>query len=175
MGRESKASVFYGSCGTTYSSFFWDNIPGDFDLPGAWDMQHLKDLILSRPMRDYVPDQSLITSDTMGSDDVGNYNSPNWGAVDRRVATRAANKAWAMFYTTQGKAIGVRRSRLANGAMSAYWYNPRNGLWNDDMGSESSSKNAAQAGIATGSGASDMTFDPPGDTGPDNDWVLVLE
>jgi Protein of unknown function (DUF4038)/Putative collagen-binding domain of a collagenase len=168
-------SVFYGSCGTTYSSFFWDNIPGDFDLPGAWDMRHLKDLILSRPMRDYVPDQSLITSDTTGSDDVGNYNSPNWGAVDRRVATRAANKTWAMFYTTQGKAIGVRRSRLANGTMSAYWYNPRNGLWNDDMGSESSSKNAALAGISTGPGAGDMTFDPPGGTGPDNDWVLVLE
>lgn len=159
-------SVFHGACGHTYASYFWDNIPGDFDLPGANDMLHLRELILSKPVKSRVPDQELLTVDTTGSDADG--------IRDLRCSTRADDRTWAFFYTTKGLNIGARMDRLADGSASAYWYNPRNGLWHDGS-SEDSAKVPFQDGIPSGSGASAVYFDPPGDAGEGLDWVLVIE
>ncbi len=81
-------------------------------LPGAQQMQHLKNLILSRPFTDRVPDQSLILEN-------------NQAASKRIQATRG--KDYAFIYTAAGKPFTIYGGKLTGNRLNASWYNPRNG------------------------------------------------
>ena len=74
-------------------------------------MRHLKDLILSRPYLERVPDQSLI---------VGNGTR-----YERVAATRGASYAIAYSYT--GKPFTVQMGRISGSHVRAAWYDPRTG------------------------------------------------
>ena len=116
----------------------WSNAIND---PGAGQMVYLKQLILSRPYFDRVPDQSLI------ADQGRRY--------DHLIATRGKN--YAFIYTYTG-----RRFRINPFAknLKASWYNPRDG------------KTTPIAPVADNT---TLTFDPPGEPRPGNDWVLILD
>jgi hypothetical protein len=64
--------------------------------------------------------------------------------------------------------------RLADGEMSATWYNPRSGLWHKD-GEEHKTLQPFATKIPSGRDAPDRYFNPPGEPADGNDWVLVLE
>jgi hypothetical protein len=81
------------------------------DLPGATQMQFLRNLIESRPMFERVPDQRLI-NDARGSN-------------DRVQATRGND--YIFVYSAQGKEFIVNTNTLAVKEWIGYWYNPRNG------------------------------------------------
>jgi hypothetical protein len=81
------------------------------DLPGASQMQHLRNLIESRPMLDRVPDQSVIADPR--------------GLNDHVQATRGND--YIFIYTAQGNSITVNTTKISGRSMSASWYNPRNG------------------------------------------------
>jgi hypothetical protein len=74
-------------------------------------MQHLKNLIESRPMLDRVPDQSLITNAR--------------GTNDRIQATRGND--YLFVYSSEGMAFNVNTSKISGKQWHAYWYDPRNG------------------------------------------------
>ena len=57
--------------------------------------------------------------------------------------------------------------------MDAFYFNPRNGKWHFD-GNESTNRTPFAKGITSGSGAPIRKFDPPGETGDGNDWILML-
>ena len=115
--------VFSGAAGHTYGNGavhqFWE--PG-MDAPyevrdpwheainheGATQMQHLKNLMLSRSYFDRVPDQDLITSGTGR-------------------ATRSESGSWAMVYLPEGGRVGIDTSRLASPTPEATWFDPRTG------------------------------------------------
>jgi hypothetical protein len=115
------------------------------DLPGAFDMQHVRTLIESRPLLLRIPDQDLIVGD------------PGEG-IDHVQATRASDGSYAFVYLPTGKPVTVRLSKLA-GEVRASWFDPREGT-------------AQEAGVYPNS--SDRTFTPPA-SGRGNDWVLVLD
>jgi hypothetical protein len=75
---------------------------------GAWQMQHLKRLMLSRSFFDRIPDQSFVTDG------------------DGR-ATRATSGKWAMVYLHRGGSVSVDTSKLAGTTLAATWFNPRTG------------------------------------------------
>jgi hypothetical protein len=154
-------SVFAGACGYTYgnNAVMQMHRPGDKDAnygvfnnwyeamnsPGASQMQHIKDLMLSRSYFDRVPDQSLIAGE------VGKK-------YDRLFATRGNN--YAMIYTYTGRTISVKMDKLAGKSIKASWFNPRDGRYTE---------------IGTFENKGIKEFDAPGHVKEGNDWVLVLD
>ena len=154
-------SVFAGACGFTYG----DNSVMQFlraadkgsaygartpwfralDDPGAGQMIWLKKLMLSRGH------YFTRVPDTSMIVDQGNR-------YDYVVATRATD--YALFYTCTGRTFSVNPAPLEARRLQASWYNPKDG---------------ATKAIGIFSGRENLTFDPPGDPGPGNDWVLILD
>ncbi len=116
------------------------------DLPGAFDMTHLKNLMLARAWHKLVPDQSLIRK---GGGEGGTYVP----------AARSDNGQFAYIYIPVRQTVTVDMSKITGEGAKASWYNPRTG-------------ESTEAGEFDNSGR--MEFTPP--SGPeDPDYVLVLE
>ena len=79
---------------------------------------------------------------------------PGEGAEHIRAA-RAGDGSFAMIYTPTGKTLSVRRERIGR-KVNASWFDPRTGKLKPAQ-------------------ADGQSFDPPGEPGRGNDWVLVLE
>lgn len=154
-------SVFKGAFGHTYghnsvmqfyntkdeNGSYGEKIPwkSALNAKGAIQMKYLKDLILSRPFLDRVPDADLIAK-------------KQGKKYDYLAATRGAN--YAFIYTYNGRNMFIQMEQMQGEKVMAQWFNPRNG---DKM----------EVGIYDNSGV--VQFDPPGDVTDGNDWVLVLD
>jgi hypothetical protein len=114
------------------------------DAPGAWQMKHVRDLMLSRPVFSRVPDQSIVQDALSGADHIQ--------------ATRG--DGYAFIYAATGKAFTVNLGKITGNSVVAWWFDPRNGT-------------AARIDEFPNTGT--KRFDPPGDPGRGNDWVLVLD
>jgi hypothetical protein len=154
-------SVFAGGCGVTYGHHsVWQFYTSDrepitypeytwteaLDRPAAWQMRHLRALIESRPLLKRVPDQTLLASD------------PGSGA-DHLRATRADDGSYALIYSPSGCSFEVDISKMSGTTLHGWWFDPRSGA-------------AESIGHVERSAAA--TFIPPS-SGPDCDWVLVLD
>ena len=119
-------SVMAGAFGHTYGensvmqfhvpgakSAYWAHIPWSkaVDAPGASQMHLLKDLLLSKPYLERVPDQSLI---------IGN------GERYERVAA-SRGKAYAIAYSYTGKPFTVQMGKISGTSVRAAWLDPRTG------------------------------------------------
>ena len=115
------------------------------ELPGAWDMMHVRDLIESRPFLTRVPDQSLIAGDA--------------GDVPEHIqATKGED--YAFIYLPYGQNVQVTLGKISGQKVRAWWFDPRTGR-------------AESAGTFENHGTKE--FDPPGRPKRGNDWVLVLD
>jgi hypothetical protein len=121
---------------------FWTSA---INAPGASQMIHLKNLMLSRPFLERVPDQSLIAGQ-------------NGERHNRLLATRG--KDYAFIYTYTGKDFAVNMGKIGGDKVKASWYNPRDGK-------------TTVIGEFDNKGA--KTFNPPGEEKEGNDWVLILD
>ncbi len=154
-------SVFAGGCGYTYgnndvmqmhkptdknsaygSKEYWYQSVND---PGAKQMAYIKELMLSRPYYERVPDQSLIAG-KQGA----RYNY--------LLATRGKN--YAFIYTYTGRNISVNTAKLPGTKIRSSWFNPSTGK--------------ITAGV-TQAKAKTLNFNPPGEPKNGNDWVLILD
>jgi hypothetical protein len=154
-------SVFAGGCGYTYghndvmqmhkpadkevaygSTGYWDR---SIFAPGAKQMIYIKQLMLSRPYFDRVPDQSLIAS---GQGE----------RYERLIATRGKN--YAFIYTYTGRDMSINAQKLASDKVKASWFDPRTGK-------------VTEIGTFENKGA--LTFNPPGEKKNGNDWILIID
>lgn len=154
-------SVLSGGCGFTYGhnavmQFYkpgtgagaygckeaWQDALND---SGARQMVYIKNLVLSEPYAERVPDQSLIAGQ---QGEKYNY------------LVAARGKTYAFIYTYTGRTIPVVMGKISGKKVKASWFNPQNGKYN-------------LIGLFTNQGV--HQFDPPGDVADGNDWVLVLE
>ncbi len=154
-------SVFSGAAGFTYGHSavmqmhrpedhspaygvreYWDEA---LAAPGAAQMIYLKNLMLSLPYYERIPDQTLIAS---GEGDRFEY----------QVATRG--EKYALIYSYTGRDMRIRMGKIKGSKVKGSWYNPRNGEY-------------TLIGDFANNGT--HTFDPPGDPSEGNDWVLILE
>ncbi|WP_432712679.1 glycoside hydrolase family 140 protein [Pedobacter sp.] len=154
-------SVFAGAFGYTYgqnsvmqmhsktdketaygSTELW---PSALNAPGASQMVHLKNLLLSRSYFDRVPDQSVIAGE-------------NGKQYNRLLATRG--KDYIMVYNYTGRAMNIQMAKLKGEEVKASWYNPRNG-------ETTLIGNISNKGI--------HEFKPSGTEKNGNDWVLILD
>lgn len=155
-------SVFAGGCGYTYgdNSVMQMHKPTDknssygaktawYDAindSGASQMQYVKQLMLSRPYFERVPDQSLIVAAQQGK------------RYDYLIATRGTN--YAFIYTYTGRDIPVNMGKIGGAQVKASWFNPRTGK-------------TRVIGMFANTGT--HTFKAPGTVANGNDWVLILD
>ncbi len=129
--RQVYRSLFAGGCGVTYGHHFvwqmWDQrrepqnngdelIPWHkaLDRPAAAQMKYLKELILSRPYFDRIPDQTIIKS-AIGE-----------GKTHIR-ATRDRNGRNAFVYLPVNQPVTVRLGWLQERTAQLSWFDPRTG------------------------------------------------
>jgi len=131
-----------GRAPISYARNNWYDV---LDLPGAWVMMHVRNLMQSRPFLSRVPDQSLISGD------------PGNGA-EHIQATRG--DGYAFIYLPYGQNVPVVMGKVSGEKVKAWWFDPRTG-------------DAKQIGTFENKGT--RQFDPPGEKARGNDWVLVLD
>jgi len=153
-------SIFAGGFGHTYGHHsIWQwyspsnysiNYPDRYwyealDRPGAFDMTHVKALMISRPFFTRVPDQSILAMDASSGE-------------NRVQATRGND--YLFVYTGNGRTLTINMGRIGGSDVNAWWYNPREGT-------------VSMIGTYTNTGT--RTFDPPGGQSFGNDWILVVD
>ena len=134
-----------------YQAKLWYGTPGQYwyesmEQPGSLDMRHVSDLLKSRPFLSLMPDQSIISSENPS--DGSHYQA-------------ARGDGYLFVYNPYGKILSIYMNKISGNSLNCYWYSPREGK--------------IQV-IGTFNGGSDtMTFDPPGNEGRGNDWILVID
>lgn len=88
------------------------------ELPGANQMIFVKKLMLSHPMLDRIPDQSLVVEN-------------NLAASEHIQATKG--KDYVFIYTPEGKAFTVNLDKISGDSLQTYWYDPRTGKAKDPV------------------------------------------
>ena len=119
---------------------------------GAQSMRHLRNLMESRPLFTWAPDQTVFTDNAQND-------------YQRLQAILDASSRYAMVYTTNGRSITFDLSKISGATARAYWFDPRNGT-------------SQQIGEFATSGT--QSFDPPGaassrNDATGNDYVLVVD
>jgi hypothetical protein len=122
------------------------------EQPGAGQMQHAKNLLLSRPFLTRVPDDSVVVADRVPT------SVPGAGRY-RFAATRDAEGAYAMVYVPAGRKFSVRLEVIQGAQVKAWWFNPRTGQ-------------STAAGEFPNNGQREFAPPEPGEA---LDWVLVLD
>ncbi len=154
-------SVLSGACGFTYghNAVMQFNKKGDpdpaygvkeywedaLDAPGASEMIFLKNLVLSKPYFERVPANEILAGE-------------NGERYDYIAASRGKDYAFA--YTCNGRNISINTDMLYWKDYKASWFDPRNG---------------SLIPVGTFRAGGTETFDPPGESAPGDDWVLVLD
>ena len=92
---------------------FWQQA---MELPGANQVIFVKNLILSHPLLDRAPDQSIIVENDLSSS-------------ERIQATRG--KDYIFVYTSEGKPFTVHLDKISGTRLNTYWYDPRTGKSKD--------------------------------------------
>lgn len=129
--KQTYRSVFAGGCGVTYGHHaIWQHFDSlqkpinhpdrtwreALDRPAAFQMQHLRSLMESRPYLTRIPDQELLAMD---AGDGGEHIQ----------ATRDSNGSYAMLYLPVSRTVSVYMDRLAGKQVKVSWYDPRDGGW----------------------------------------------
>ncbi len=157
-------NVFAGAAGQTYGCHaVWqmydlDKSPVNgplkpwhksLDLETANQVKHLKNLMLSRPFFERIPDQGLVADD---QDNDSTYVT----------ATRDKNGSYAFFYFPTGKSITINLGSLTGSSFGLTWMDPRTGVEFPEI-NENSISNPKKL------------FIKPPSSGRGNDWVLLVD
>jgi hypothetical protein len=168
-------AVFAGACGHTYGCHpIWQFLaPGRdpigfarrpwreaLDLPGAYQMGHLRRFIESRPLLSRVPDQSLVVDTKAGGEHIRATRGdgyafiylPRGGEVVVRPGSAGVLAGETTPPSTHRQDAGAPRLR-------ASWFDPRQGT-------------ASEIGVVNR--ASELRLTAPS-SGRAQDWVLVLD
>ncbi len=158
--RRAYFTIFAGAFGHTYGAGgIWDGLnssegcsshaQGAIHYEGAKHMGYLSDFLhqLGDDLLKLRPDQNIILSENPDSYDL------------HLQASLAADKSFALIYTASDAPFEVDLSKIDNKLTNPIWFNPRSNSY-----TETNDKLKGDSG----------TFDPPGEAGPGNDWVLIL-
>ncbi len=131
-----------------------DGLPKGKDLPGAFDMKHLKDLMLSRPYFNRISDLSLIDESGPGKIHIQ--------------STRDKEGNYAFIYFPMATITRkVYVNKLSGEKINAWWYSPRDGKVYDQEGKVTHTPFIVFD-------KKNRDFNPPNETETE-DWVLVLD
>jgi len=162
--RRAYYTILAGAFGHTYGAGgIWDGLTGKngcsgsykdaLEYPGSYDIGHCSDFFHSLG-NDYIkmrPDQNFIIRGQSSSYDM------------HIQASVAKDSSFAVVYSGDDSKYSLDLTKMKPGSIETRWFDPRNGVYQTDFESPYSNINA------------DQVFDPPGNSGPGNDWVLYLK
>jgi hypothetical protein len=164
-------SVFAGACGVTYgcngiihfykkdSGWSWwadRNWEEVLDVPGSFQMQNLKDLMLSRPYFSRIPDQSLIMPEpSCGVDHLQCARDGHTGETDATYIM--------VYFPYLTYKYSIRTDVIEADKLRIWWFDPRTGKVYDKGKIDNT-------GVFKMPWGSDIKTDG---TGPD--WVLIID
>ena len=169
-------SVFAGGFGITYGcANIWQMNDGSkpivwarhtwketLDLPGAFQMRYLKNLIESRPFLTRIPDQSLLlpTQKALVSfEGVGTQHMQ----VTRDGSLGKNDASFIMLYMGVGRGFSLNTNVILSKKLKAWWYDPRHGT-------------AIPLGEFDNTGTIGPSWNTlPWHNGAGPDWVFVVE
>jgi hypothetical protein len=155
-------NVFAGAAGQTYGCHaVWQMYDLDkkpvngplkpwnlsLDLEAANQVKHLKNLLLSRPYFDRIPDQSLVAENPCS---------------EPIIATRNVKGSYAFLYSSEGQVINFVPEKMNGENFKLIWFDPRTGV--EIKMNKTYSKSEAPY----------PPFLPPS-SGRGNDWVLIVD
>ena len=161
-------SVFAGACGYTYgcneiwqmrssqhaafstARATWKDV---LNAPGAGQVRHCRDLMLSRPYFSRIPDVQLFGRKPFLLGDLG-------AGGDAIRSTRDEPSTYFMAYLPAGQRVAVDLSALLSATSIAWWFNPRNGK---------------AERIGTFETQTQQLFQPPYADASGRDWILVID
>lgn len=124
-------SVLSGACGHTYgNNNIWQMFDANknigviaarthwrraLDHEGAWQMGYLRQLFEAYPWPQLIPSQSMIQNE-------------NPAEASYQVAAFGENKDFLFAYTPTGNALTIDLTQFASPKLTAYWFNPRDGI-----------------------------------------------
>lgn len=161
--RRAYFTVFAGAFGHTYGAGgLWDGLTSPeacsqsaekaIDYPGAKSIQYVSRLLhdLQKDFLKLRPAQQLILS-------------ANPDHYDEHIqASLAADQRFALIYSASDAAYTIDLSLLKGKKFRGAWYQPGSGLYRPINKRFTSGRNPA------------FLVDPPGSSGPGNDWVLII-
>ena len=117
--KASYRSVFAGGCGITYGADRVWQLDDDWmdclHYPGALQLIHLKNLMLSRPYFERAPDREFI-------------RSVNPNKAEKIIATSSTKGNYAMVYVPfSGQSFTIDASKLKGKKLKAWWFSPLDG------------------------------------------------
>ncbi|MEL6650055.1 MAG: glycoside hydrolase family 140 protein, partial [Bacteroidota bacterium] len=139
--RASYWSVFAGGCGITYGhNSIWqmktdqrNGIIGAtqswyeaLDAPGSFQMRHLRNLMLSRPYFERIPDQSVLIDD--GASWPAEGNEANHIRACRDGSLREADASYIMVYYPYFYRVKINTESIPGKELHIWWYSPRDGI-----------------------------------------------
>lgn len=161
--RRAYFTIFAGAFGHNYGAGgIWDglttqmdcskNALSALDYPGATQISHVSNFLhcLGEDFLKMIPDQSIIIE---GNSD--NYDSHIQSVVSH-------DKSFSLIYSASDFPYKLDLQKMNIQTMYYLWYHPES---NTVRSKVTSAKNRS---------ANEMTFDPPGEDGSGNDWILVI-
>tara|TARA_Y100001972_G_scaffold128973_1_gene193112 strand:+ start:748 stop:1632 length:885 start_codon:yes stop_codon:yes gene_type:complete len=159
--RRAYFTIFAGAFGHTYGAGgIWDGLTSPegcsgnalkaIDYEGAMHIGFLSNFLhkLGHDFLKLQPDQNLILSD----------NSKDY---DYHIQASISNdNRFALVYSANDNPFTVDLSKVKVDSISPVWFNPRTNTYQN-----------SKLKLSTGKS---YKFDPPGKSGPGNDWVLIL-
>lgn len=154
-------SMLSGACGHTYGNHnIWQMWQAgrnpisqartpwfhSIDYPGAFQAGYMRSFFEPIAWQSLLPAQSIVKQ------------GPNTGGPALRAAA-AQDGSLVVVYTPNGHAFSLEVQAMAGKKMRAQWFNPRNNSY---------------IRIWEGKAEAVLSFDPPADPKPGNDWVLLL-
>lgn len=134
---------------------------------GSLDMRHLKAFMETLTKEQYlsrVPGYDVL---------YGNQGQVGYLNSTRLVASRGADRDYALVYAADGRRVSVDMTQLAGPSMNAYWFDPRTGEWLA-RGNRSAQPTTPEHQVVSGPDGRIKVFDPPGPRGHGHDWALLL-
>ncbi len=152
-------SLFEGATGVAYGHHsVWQLLTGGSNpwkeaikAPGAWNMLSLRRLMLSRPLMNRIPDDTVMAESLLDG-------------FDRRRATRASDSSYAMVYVANGGTVAINMGKISGSTVKAWWFDPRTG-----------SASVIGEYANTGTRSFNAPDAPSSDRMQPKDWILVLD
>lgn len=174
-------SIMSGGFGHVYgNTYIWQGEKGwqnHLYDPGAMDMSHLFNFFSGELIwGTFSPFDKLLSME-----DKGHVEDICWFGQDRKApgsnliqAMRSEDKKKAVIYSANGRSFHVDTNFLQGDSAMYFWYDPRTGMWFDPEKKEESMQKTFFREPEKLTNAQ-IEFDPPGEPGFDNDWILLIE
>ncbi len=177
-------SIFAGAFGHLYGNTFIWGFPEKWEQhlidPGTEDMVHVYELLVdhlrSVGWGNWQPFDELFLDEDLGEVDATCWKYATTAAAtsNQLSAMISHDRRTALAYSANGRSFTLNLAEMSEDVVEGAWFDPRNGHWFNPATKAETVPPTRFPVRPDNDSPIEVTFDPPGEPGVDNDWVLVL-